>query len=71
MAKTLILIGALFIAAGFVWLALEHIGVSRFLGNLPGDLNFTRGNVSFHFPIVTCLIISVVLTLILNIFFRH
>lgn len=71
MAKTLILIGLLFIAAGAVWLVLEHIGISRFLGNLPGDLNFTKGNVSFHFPIVTCLIISVVLTLILNIFFRH
>jgi len=35
------------------------------LGKLPGDINYSRDNVSFHFPIVTCLIVSVVLTLIL------
>lgn len=71
MAKTLIVIGILFIAAGIVWLVMEHIGISRFLGNLPGDFSFTKGNVSFHFPLMTCLIISVVLTFILNLFFRH
>ena len=35
------------------------------LGKLPGDINYSRDNVSFHFPIVTCLIVSVVLTLIM------
>lgn len=33
-------------------------------GLLPGDLSFQRGPVSFHFPIVTCLVVSLVLTLL-------
>ena len=45
---------------------LMWMGVGRgWFGKLPGDINYSRGNVSFHFPLVTCLIISVVLTLIM------
>jgi hypothetical protein len=41
-------------------------GVGKsWLGKLPGDINYSRDNFSFHFPILTCLIVSVVLTLIL------
>ena len=41
-------------------------GVGKgWLGKLPGDINYSRDNVSFHFPIVTCLIVSGVLTLIM------
>ena len=41
-------------------------GVGKgWLGRLPGDVHYTRGDFNFHFPIVTCLLISVVLTLIL------
>lgn len=71
MAKTLIYIGIFFIAAGVIWLALEQLGLGRLLGHLPGDINITRGNTSFHFPIITCIILSVVLSIILNIFFRR
>lgn len=38
------------------------------LGRLPGDLNYSRGNFSFHFPIVTCLLLSAALTLLLWLF---
>jgi hypothetical protein len=42
------------------------MGVGRsWFGKLPGDISYSRGNFSFHFPLVTCLIISVVLTLIM------
>lgn len=68
MAKMLIIIGILFIVAGAGWMVLDQAGLGRFLGHLPGDLNFTKGDVSFHFPIVTCIILSVVLSIILNIF---
>jgi hypothetical protein len=40
------------------------------LGRLPGDINYSKGDYSFHFPIVTCLVISVVLTLLLWLFKR-
>ena len=32
------------------------------IGRLPGDIHYTRGNFSFYFPIVTCLLLSLVLT---------
>jgi hypothetical protein len=35
------------------------------LGRLPGDIHYTRHNFSFHFPIVTCLLLSLLLSLIL------
>jgi len=35
------------------------------LGRLPGDLHYTKGNFTFHFPIVTCLLVSAVLTLVI------
>jgi hypothetical protein len=38
-------------------------GVGRgWIGRLPGDIHYTRGNFSFHVPLVTCLIVSLVLT---------
>lgn len=46
--------------------ALIWAGVGRgWFGQLPGDIHVERGNFSFHFPLVTCLVISVVLTLLL------
>jgi hypothetical protein len=38
------------------------------LGRLPGDISYTKGNFSFFFPIVTCLLLSLLLTLVLWIF---
>lgn len=60
----------LFILAGLIWMAGDALGIGKFLGHLPGDISFTRGNTSFSFPIVTCIIISVILTIVLNLFFR-
>jgi len=40
------------------------------LGHLPGDIRIERGSSTFYFPIVTCIIVSVVLTLIMS-FFRR
>jgi Protein of unknown function (DUF2905) len=43
---------------------------ARWLGRLPGDIRIERGNSAFYFPIVTCLIVSIVLSLLLS-FFRR
>lgn len=40
------------------------------LGRLPGDIRIERGNSAFYFPIVTCLIISILLSLTLSLFRR-
>lgn len=42
----------------------------RWLGRLPGDIQIERGSFSLYFPIVTCIVISVILTLIFS-FFRR
>jgi uncharacterized protein YybS (DUF2232 family) len=65
MGKYLVIVGLLIAAVG----VLLWSGVGKgWLGRLPGDINYTKGNFSFHFPIVTCLIVSVVLTLLLWLF---
>lgn len=40
------------------------------LGRLPGDIRIERGNSGFYFPIVTCIILSIVLSLLFS-FFRR
>jgi uncharacterized protein HemY len=65
MGKYLVIVGLLIAAVG----VLLWSGVGRgWLGKLPGDINYSKGNFSFHFPIITCLIVSVVLTLLLWLF---
>jgi hypothetical protein len=63
----LLIIGGLVIAAvGLLLLLFNRLG----LGRLPGDIFIQRENVTFYFPLVTMLIISILLTVILNIFRR-
>ena len=59
--KLLILAGIALIVIGFIW-----AGLGKFinLGRLPGDIAVEKGNVKFYFPIVTCIVISVVLSLL-------
>jgi hypothetical protein len=63
-AKILFLFGlAAILCSGVLWL-LGKIGIS--FGKLPGDINITGDKSSFHFPLVTCLVISIVLTIVIN-----
>ena len=62
--KTLIIIGVLFILVGLLYPFLKDIG----LGRLPGDIVIKKENSSFYFPIVTCIVVSVVVSLILMLF---
>ncbi len=63
MGKTLIMIGLIFLIIGGILIIGQKLG----LGKLPGDIYVKKGNFTFFFPIVTCLIISLILTLISNI----
>jgi len=44
--------------------------VPKWLGRLPGDIRVERGNSAFYFPIVTCIILSILFSLLLSIFRR-
>ena len=68
-AKTLMTLGAVIFLAGIALHFAPRLG----LGRLPGDISWRRGNVSVYAPIVTCLVLSVLLTVVFNIvarFFR-
>lgn len=65
MGKLLIIIGVISIIAGLFYTFNIRI---PFLGKLPGDISYQGENFSFYFPIVTCLIISFILSLILYLF---
>ncbi|WP_421616853.1 DUF2905 domain-containing protein [Brevibacillus sp. TJ4] len=64
-AKLLIIGGAVLILAGLLW----QLG-GRFLplGRLPGDIVVEKENMRFYFPIVTCIVISIVLSLAMYLF---
>ena len=65
--KLLIIFGITMVLIGLVlW---SGFG-GGWLGRLPGDIRIERGNSIFYFPIVTCIIISIVLSLIFS-FFRR
>ncbi|KGP73905.1 DUF2905 domain-containing protein [Pontibacillus yanchengensis] len=53
--KLFIIIGVVFIVIGLIW---------TMFGKLPGDISFKKGNVTFYFPIVTSIVVSIVLSLI-------
>ncbi len=62
MGKVLVVIGVVIAIVG----VLMWSGVGRgWLGRLPGDINYSRDNFSFHFPLVTCLLLSILLTVIM------
>lgn len=62
LGKFLVIIGLLIaVAGGILW---SGFGRS-WLGRLPGDIHYSKGNFHFYFPIVTCLMLSILLTLIM------
>ena len=58
--KSFVIIGILFILIGLLYPFLKDLG----LGRLPGDIVIKKENSSFYFPIVTCIVVSVVISLI-------
>ena len=66
--RLLIVTGIILLVAG-IWITLGWKLPFR-LGRLPGDIRYKNGNTVFYFPIVTCVLLSVILTLIVSIFRR-
>jgi hypothetical protein len=60
MQKLLIALGVVLVAAGLLWPYVSRLG----LGKLPGDIAIQGEHGGFYFPIVTCLVVSLVLSLI-------
>ncbi len=66
--RILVISGVALVAVG---LTLMYFVKIPFIGRLPGDITIRGRNWSFYFPIVTCVILSLILTLVLSLFFRR
>jgi hypothetical protein len=64
MQRALILAGVLLVLVGVAWPWISKLG----LGRLPGDIRIESESGGFYFPIVTCLVISLVVSLLLWLF---
>ena len=64
MQKILIILGIILLIIGVIYPYIKKLG----LGQLPGDILFKTGNSTFFFPIVTCILVSIILTVIFNLF---
>lgn len=69
LAKLLISMGLVIVLIGTVLFILSKIGLTGL--KLPGDIYIKRENFTFYFPVVTCIIISIILSLVFNIFGRR
>lgn len=67
LGKFLLIIGVITSLIGLLlWTGLAP----KWLGRLPGDIRIERGHSAFYFPIVTCIVLSIVLSLIFSLFRR-
>jgi hypothetical protein len=60
MTRFLVVLGLAIVVAGLLWPYLGQLG----LGRLPGDIVIERENMTFYFPLMTCLLVSVLFSLV-------
>jgi Protein of unknown function (DUF2905) len=65
-SRLLIILGVVLVAIGLLWPVISKLG----LGRLPGDIVIRRDHVAFYAPITTCLILSLILSVIVWVFTR-
>jgi len=65
LGKGLMFVGFLAVVIGLAFMFLPQI---PFLGKLPGDISIQSGNLKIFFPVVSCIILSLLLSLFLNLF---
>jgi hypothetical protein len=65
LGKMLVIVGlGLVVIGAIIW-----SGFGRgWSGRLPGDIHYSRGNFSFYFPVVTCILLSIILAVVLRLF---
>ena len=67
LGRMLVLMGIMLAAFGLLLMFFGHFN----LGRLPGDIVWKRGNFTFFFPLATSILISILLTVILNLVLRR
>jgi hypothetical protein len=67
--KLIVILGVVLVAIGLVVVLAGRAGLP--LGRLPGDIVYQGKNTTVYFPIVTCIVVSVILSLIFWLVARH
>ncbi len=67
LGKWLVAMGLLLMVAGLASWGLGSLG---WVGRLPGDFYLRRGHLTFYFPLATCILLSVIISLLLMLFRR-
>lgn len=67
LGRLLLVVGAAFILLGLIFLIAGRIPL---LGRLPGDIHLRQGQAEIYLPLATCLLLSLLVTLILNLIWR-
>ncbi len=67
-SRLMLIGGVILLALGGITYLLSRSGISW---RLPGDVFIQKGNFTFFFPVMTCIVLSIVLTILLNVFFRR
>lgn len=62
LGKSLIILGLIIIVFGII---ITFAGKFPWLGRLPGDIQIKRDNFTFYFPLATCILVSVIVSLLL------
>lgn len=70
MGRVLLVAGGILVMVGVLLLLAGRVPGLPLLGRLPGDILVQRGNFSFYFPLATSIVISILLTLVLNFLLR-
>lgn len=65
--KLLLAAGIIITVCGLLLMYKDSIPFIRELGRLPGDISIKRGNFSFYFPVVTCILLSIIASLVVYI----
>jgi hypothetical protein len=68
--KIVIIVGLVIVVVGALLWLIEGLS-GRAIGTLPGDVHVRRGNFTFYFPLATCVLLSIVLTLVLSVLARR
>ncbi|QWK20734.1 MAG: DUF2905 domain-containing protein [Hydrogenobacter thermophilus] len=68
MGKFIVLTGVVLVVIGLLMMFAQKLPLG--LGKLPGDIVIKRDNFTFYFPLATSILLSIILTLILNLLFR-
>ncbi len=68
--RWIVAFGLILIVVGAIIMVAERFSFFR-LGRLPGDIVYRGKNVVFYFPLATCILLSVLLTLLLSLFRRR